>query len=148
MIIMIEFMDIFMIIMDLMVIIVAATVITNSILMNVFERTKEFGTLRAIGLKKWQLFWMLMTEGASNGVIGSILGLAIGIPLVLYFQSNGLDFGAVSETFGQGKVFNFSHNPANSFISFFSGILIALTGSLYAALASIKMRLIETLNYV
>ena len=49
--VLIKISDLFILIINIIVLIVAATVITNAILMNVFEKQREFGTLRAIGMK-------------------------------------------------------------------------------------------------
>ncbi|MFH2113388.1 MAG: hypothetical protein ABIJ86_02625 [Spirochaetota bacterium] len=49
---MVDMMDVFIWGFNLIVIIVAATVITNDILMNVFDRSRQVGTLRAIGLRR------------------------------------------------------------------------------------------------
>jgi putative ABC transport system permease protein len=64
---MVDMMDVFIWVFNLIVIIVAATVITNAILMNVFDRMREFGTLRAIGLRRGRLFRLIMLEGAVLG---------------------------------------------------------------------------------
>jgi len=58
-----KFLDILFFIIRLFFVIVAGSVITNSILMTVFERTREYGTLRAIGLKRRQQTAMILTEG-------------------------------------------------------------------------------------
>jgi putative ABC transport system permease protein len=88
--------DLFIVFINIFTIIVAATVITNSILMNIFERARENGTLRAIGMKRSQVFGLIMTEGLLQGVVGSLLGLLIGIPLVLYFEAFGMNWGAIT----------------------------------------------------
>ncbi|HUX13622.1 MAG TPA: FtsX-like permease family protein [Spirochaetia bacterium] len=138
--------DLFTLVINIFIVIVAATVITNSILMTVFERIPVFGTLRAIGLKRRQLFWMIIDEGFLLGLAGSILGLALGIPFVLYFQIHGLDVGAMSTALGTGTIYHFALTPVNVTESFLAGTLIAVVGSLYAAWVSVRMRLIETLQ--
>ncbi|HEY2918286.1 MAG TPA: FtsX-like permease family protein [Candidatus Binatia bacterium] len=66
--------------------------VANSVNMNIYERTGEFGTLMALGNRSGQVFRLVIAEsvilGLSGGVIGSILGTvaaltisAIGIPM-------------------------------------------------------------------
>ena len=143
---MVDMMDVFIWFFNLIVIIVAATVITNAILMNVFDRLREFGTLRAIGLRRGKLFRLIMLEGAVLGGLGSALGLAAGIPVVLYFKSNGMDWGAISEAFGMGRFFNFAFSPARSAADFAAGTLTALAGSFYAACIASRTRVVDALK--
>lgn len=143
---MVDMMDVFIWVFNLIVIIVAATVITNAILMNVFDRMREFGTLRAIGLRRGRLFRLIMLEGAVLGSLGSALGLAAGIPVVLYFQNNGLDWGGISEAFGMGSFFNFAFSPSRSAADFAAGTLTALAGSFYAASIASRTRVVDALK--
>jgi len=140
--------DIFMVFMNLFTVVVVATVITNSILMNVFEHTREYGTLRAIGMKRRQLFGLIMTEGVVQGVLGSLLGLAAGIPPVLYFQVHGMNWGEITESFGMGSSFSFSFTPVHALTALATGILIACGGSLYAGLVSVRRSIMESLTAV
>lgn len=143
---MVDMMDLFIWVFNLIVIIVAATVITNAILMNVFDRMREFGTLRAIGLRRGRLFRLILLEGAVLGSLGSVLGLALGIPVVLYFQNKGLDWGGISEAFGMGSFFNFAFSPARSMADFAAGTLTALVGSFYAASIASRTRVVDALK--
>jgi len=138
--------DFSIVIINIFTVVVVATVITNSILMNVFEHTREYGTLRAIGMKKKQLFMLIMTEGFVQGLTGSVLGLAVGIPIVLYYQAYGLNWGAISESLGLGKAFFFAFNPVYAFSSLVTGILIACAGSLYAGVVSVRTSIIDCLG--
>ena len=145
-IVLIELFDFFIVFINIFTVIVAATVITNSILMNIFERAREHGTLRAIGMKRRQLFGLIMTEGLLQGIAGSLLGLAIGIPLVLYFQAYGMDWGEITESFGLGQTYYFAFEPRYAASSTAAGILIACAGSLYAGLVSIRSSIMESLR--
>ncbi|TVR67330.1 MAG: ABC transporter permease [Spirochaetaceae bacterium] len=144
-----EMMDFFILAMNVFVIIVVASVITNAILMNVFERMRVIGTMRAIGLKRRSAGAMILAEGAIQGVIGSALGLAAGIPIVLYFSVNGLDWGGISEAFGMGSsYYYFGYSLHNSVISALGGVLVALSGSLYAAWVGMRLTIMEALHHV
>ena len=55
--------------------------VANTILMSVFERTREIGTLMAIGTTRARLWRMFLAEGFSIGVIGCVLGLTAGVAL-------------------------------------------------------------------
>ena len=143
-----ELFDVFMFFIDFLVIVVAASVITNAILMNVFERTREFGTMRAIGLKKRAQFALILIEGAAYGIVGTAAGLAAGIPLVLYFSEAGLYFGAAGEAFEMGRRIYFSLTGTTLARSSVAGILTAVLGSLYASLVLGRRKVVEMFEEV
>jgi len=136
----------FMIIINLFVLVVAATVITNAILMNVFEKQKEYGTLRAIGLKRRQQAFLVLAEGAAQGIAGSLLGAAAAFPLVLFLQDHGLALGAASRMFGGADVIYFGLSLPSTLEDLLCGILIAVIGSLYAALVGTRAPVVDALK--
>lgn len=144
----IKLFDLYVIFFNLLVIIVSASVITNAILMIQFDKVREFGTLRAIGLKKRQLFGLVVTEGIIEGLVGASLGVMLAVPLILYFQTNGLNIGEMMESFGLGSSLNFSLEWDSMMVNFISGILVAFGGSLYAARVSSKRSIINSLHFV
>jgi putative ABC transport system permease protein len=76
---------------------VLAAVVTigvlNGFLMTVFERTREFGMLLAMGMRPRTLVLMLQIEAAALALIGCVVGLAIGVPLVLWLGHVGIPLG-------------------------------------------------------
>lgn len=58
--------------------IVGAIAVANTMMMSVFERTKEFGVVRAIGAKPNFLFRLVLLESILLGIVGAILGVIIG----------------------------------------------------------------------
>ena len=54
----------------------------NTMLMSVFERTREIGTLRALGWRRWRVLTMIMGESLGLSLLGSALGMAFGVMLV------------------------------------------------------------------
>ena len=66
---------------NLMVLGVTSTVIMNTLLMAVYERTREMGILGALGMKTRQVKALFLTEAALLAVGGVLIGLAIGVPL-------------------------------------------------------------------
>jgi putative ABC transport system permease protein len=136
----------FMIVMNSFVLVVAATVITNAILMNVFEKQGEYGTLRAIGLKKRQQVGLVLAEGGVQGLAGSIVGAVLALPVVLYLQAKGLNIGAASRMFGGGDAMYFGLNPLGTVLDLLFGVLIAISGSLYAAFVGSRATVVDALK--
>ncbi|TCV82391.1 ABC transporter permease [Sulfurirhabdus autotrophica] len=64
--------------------------VASTINMVVYERTGEFGTLLAVGLRRSQLFKLVLLENALLGLIGSFLGVVIGIGLAVTISGFGL----------------------------------------------------------
>ena len=57
-------------------VIVAVLGIINTLALSVFERTREIGLLRAIGLRRRQLGSMITIEAVTTAVFGAVLGTA------------------------------------------------------------------------
>jgi putative ABC transport system permease protein len=52
--------------------------IANTMVMSVFERTQEIGTLRSMGWKRWQVLMLIELESAILGLGGGVFGLLLG----------------------------------------------------------------------
>lgn len=72
---------------------VTATVIINTLIMAVFERTREIGILAAIGMKSRRIMAMFLAESTILAVGGILLGLALGMLAVAYLERNGFYVG-------------------------------------------------------
>ncbi len=65
----------------LMALIVGGIVILNTMIMTIYERTREIGTLRALGWQKRRILGMVVREAVLlsllSGVVGIVLGMAL-----------------------------------------------------------------------
>lgn len=77
---------------------IAATVIVNTQIMSVYERTREIGILSAIGMRGRQVMSIFLAESGLLAIVGVLLGLAIGGAVVAYFTRFGLPIDV--ENFG------------------------------------------------
>lgn len=71
-------------------VIVAVLGIINTLALSVFERTREIGLLRAIGLRRRQLGAMITIEAIATAVFGALLGTMVGLGLGVALQ-HGLE---------------------------------------------------------
>ncbi|MGE5553338.1 MAG: ABC transporter permease [Betaproteobacteria bacterium] len=77
------------------IMILAGLGVTNNVLLAGFERTREIGTLRALGLTEAQVTRVFMFEGLGVGFLGGLLGAGAGALAVSYLVQVGLDFSRV-----------------------------------------------------
>jgi len=92
------------IIMILITYVAVAMVILNAMLMSVFERIREFGIMKAIGVTPWQLMTLVYSETMIQVVIASVISLASGWSAAHYFQKNGIDLSAIASSTSFGGV--------------------------------------------
>lgn len=78
---------------------VAALGITNTMIMSIYERTKEIGVMKVIGASLPDIKKMFLTEAAMIGCIGGVLGLlfSAGVSLILNYVGQNINvFGGPS----------------------------------------------------
>jgi len=73
--------------------VVATLGIANTMVMAIFERTREIGIMKAIGASKGTIRWMFLVESSLIGLLGGVTGVIIGavaMPLFNLFIGNYL----------------------------------------------------------
>ena len=63
----------------LLILLVAALGISNTMVIAIMERTPEFGIMKSLGASDGQIMWLVLLEGLITGVLGAALALAISI---------------------------------------------------------------------
>ncbi|MGD9144386.1 MAG: FtsX-like permease family protein [Anaerolineae bacterium] len=83
---------------------IVAVVVANTMLMSVFERTREMGILASLGMKGRQIMGMFLMESATLGLLGVLLGVGLGSLGVYYLATVGISLGDmdVTEIYGTG----------------------------------------------
>lgn len=74
--------------------------IVNILLMSVFERTREFGVLMAVGMQKHRIFTLILCEATFLGALGACLGVLASVTLILILNHTGLDLRIMSDALG------------------------------------------------
>jgi putative ABC transport system permease protein len=74
----------------LIILIMVLLSVVNSINMTLFERTREFGTMLAVGDRSITIFKLIMTESICLGAIGALSGMALGCLAAMAISSIGI----------------------------------------------------------
>ena len=72
---------------------ITASVIINTLIMSVYERTREIGILSAIGMRGGRILWLFLIESSLLAVGGVILGVIFGVLGTMWFNVNGFYIG-------------------------------------------------------
>lgn len=108
--------------------------IVNTFIMTVFERTREFGMLKAIGMKPWRIIAMMQWEGFFIWMLGASLGLGLAAIVVAWLQEVGIYMGETLEEYAEQFYMPARLYPAFSLEAFLSAPLVMLLGTQIAAL--------------
>lgn len=125
--------------------------IVNIMLMAVFERVHEFGVLMSIGMKKWNVFKMVIQEAFVLGFFGTVVGFVIGMIIYYPLSIYGIDFSIYAESlssYGLGSILYPIMTKEVVIYSFLTMPIVTVVGAIYPAMKAIKLQPTEAMRYV
>jgi ABC-type lipoprotein release transport system permease subunit len=93
----INILDIVMIFLIIITSVAISIVILNAMLMAVFERIREYGMMKALGVTPPDIFYMVIAEILIQATAAAAIGLAFSIPLAISLQTYGIDLSVLVE---------------------------------------------------
>lgn len=119
--------------------------VANTLLMTVLERTREIGTLLAVGMTRTQVARLFMLEALFQAILGALLGLSVALLIIHFARAQG---GFVV-SMGQGQgIFRVIPTllPAVPFIVVGAACVGSVLAALSPARRAAKMRPVEALS--
>jgi putative ABC transport system permease protein len=129
----------------LMLIAVVLISIMNVMIMAVYERVREIGTIAAIGTLPGKILSMFLVEGFCLGAIGAVAGNILGIIIILFVNRFGITFDFGRQT---GLVLSATIAPLDVLVISLIVIFISVVASLQPAFKASRMKPIEALRHV
>jgi putative ABC transport system permease protein len=139
---MIDLMTFFM---KLMLIAIVLVSIMNVMIMAVYERIREIGTIAAIGTRPGRILAMFLLEGLSLGVVGAVLGSMAGAVIIYFLNASRItyDFGRQTDLLLQASI-----DPVDLLVLSLIVIVISVVASLQPAWKASRMEPIKALRHV
>ncbi|GAB4535593.1 MAG: FtsX-like permease family protein [Anaerolineae bacterium] len=120
-------------------VIIAALGVVNTLLMNVFERQREIGGLRSLGMTRAQVARMVLAESGAMGMIGGVFGTVFGFFLSQVFLLGLKVLG--------GYTVHYNLPLAALAISVVIALLVSQGAALYPAWRAATVRIIEAIQH-
>ncbi|MDQ6776314.1 MAG: ABC transporter permease [Actinomycetota bacterium] len=115
-------------------IIVSLFGIVNTLVLTVFERTRELGMLRAVGMTRRQVRRMIRYESIVTALLGATLGIPLGVALAL-MVGVALNFAAFTIPWGTLVVF------------VIAAIIAGIVAAIFPARRAGRLNVLEALQY-
>lgn len=142
-----DFANAYITILNLIILGVTVTVIINTMLMAVLERTREIGILSALGMKGNQVIALFLAEASLLALGGIAVGLLAGWALSAYFGATGIYFGDIGVS---GMVMGdrlYPYLMLEDVINLtITAFIVTLIASYYPARLASKMEPVEALR--
>lgn len=111
----------------------------NTMYAAIASRSREIGTLRAIGFSRMSILVSLVLESITICLLGGLLGCLMTVPL------NGISTGTSMATFAE-TVFEFQFGPKLMMRGIAMAAIMGLLGGLFPAIRAIRMPIVESLR--
>ena len=136
----------------IVVFIVVAMGVMNTMLMSVLERTREFGVMMALGTQSKYVIRLVLYEAVVLGAIGMFVGAILGTSVASYYALKGIDLSSLSKSMetipGMTDVIHpvliFDHLWLPSLLLFACGIIV----SIYPAVKASRLNPVEAIHHV
>ncbi len=115
-------------------VVVSLVGIVNTLVLTVFERTRELGMLRAIGMTRRQVRRMIRHESVITALIGGVLGIGLGLVLgaLLVARVEFIEFTL----------------PVTSLVVFaIAAIVVGIVAAIFPARRASRLNVLEALQY-
>src|SRR5690606_32709022 len=119
----------------LLIDLVAAIGIVNTARMSALERRREFGVMLAIGMRPRRMFRTIVVETMVLGLVGALIGVAIGLPLSLYHAAAGFDMSMFTDE-GSFSFMGVAFSERIPFVVTAANVLVPVVVMLLVAAAS------------
>jgi ABC-type lipoprotein release transport system permease subunit len=115
-------------------------VVVNILLISVFRRTREIGTLRAIGASDTYLRFLIMGENCSLAFLAGIAGVLAGTAFLHFINSLDIEIpnDLVASLLG-GKILYIGFLPLTAFISFCIALFLGAAASIYPVETAVRI---------
>ncbi|MFP4432223.1 MAG: ABC transporter permease [Spirochaetaceae bacterium] len=134
-----------------LVFVIAVVGISNTMIMAVFERTREIGTLRALGMPDRRVRLLFLYEAGAVGFLGSIAGLIVGAGVVYALVRWGIDYSAMLENMDIGYrtagIMRGAWNPAAFVRALVSGVLVSAASAYLPTNHAVRRSVPDCLRY-
>ena len=127
-----------------------AFIITNILMMVVLERRKEIGIIKSMGISKLEVMNLFLFEGIILGIIGSLVGLGLGMVFNIYFAVYGLDMSSMLGSFNfpmDSRIF-FDISPGSLVNVLLIGVIVSALVSVLPAWRASKMNAVDAIKSV
>lgn len=142
-----DFSGAIMMIFYLIVLGITVTVVVNTLVMAVFERTREIGILSAIGMKSGRIMAMFFAESILLAIGGILMGMVLSIAPIWWLTTSGFPIGDLGMTgllFGD-RIYGYL-TLKNTITLTLTAIIVTLLAALYPALLAARMEPVEALH--
>ena len=129
----------------LMLVAIVLISITNVMIMAVYERIREIGTIAAIGTPPGRILNMFVIEGFCLGIVGAVVGNIVGIAVVTIITMSRITFNFGMQ---QGLILQANINPRDLVVISATVIIVSVVASLQPAFKASRMEPIEALRHV
>ncbi len=122
--------------------------IVNTTLMAVFERMREFGLMKAFGMRPSQIVKSVLTESFLLLLVGITVGIIFGFLSVALLAKNGIDLSALSagtEMWGMPRVLYLDIWLKDVVIASFVVLILGLIVSIYPAVKAARFTPVEAM---
>jgi ABC-type lipoprotein release transport system permease subunit len=118
-------------------VVIGGIIMTNTLWMSVFERTREIGVLRSLGWRRWRVLGLILSESVILALLGGLVGAGLGLLSLVVIRESGSVLGILG-----------SQLTSDIFVRALVTVLtLGLVGGAYPAWWASRLLPVEALQY-